>query len=202
MRNPILSIAILTFTLCLCSLAHSANRDAVYSTLNQIIANWPEANLQARLIRHNAGSNDSVNLREQIRYSVNSAMPGYVSMIHVDSHGNASLLIPLVGTSQGYRDLIYPAEGALVASEPLGKESVYVFFTEAPLDRSEFGMDPRQDFLQSENSVQLTQQFHDVITRQKANQKLAVASIDYFVEAPSETQYTTRAIVRHFAEND
>jgi len=124
--------------------ANSANRGEVYSVLNQITPNWPDANLQANLVQTNKSSDNSVNLGDHLQYSAHSSVPGHVYILHIDSHGNSSLLLPK-NSSDG-KDYIYPPNGTLISSLPLGKESLYVFLTEKELDLNGFGLRNNQDF--------------------------------------------------------
>jgi len=179
-------------------IAHTANRGEVYSLLNQITSNWPDANLQAKLIQTNNTSNNSVNLGDHLRYSTHSSKPGHVYIMHIDSHGNSSLLLPK-NSSDG-KDYIYPPNGTLISSLPLGKESLYVFQTEKELDLSGFGLQKSQDFLQFGDSIELVKKFSNIINENKKTSKVALATIDYLVEAPDRTEYTTRAIIRIFEE--
>ena len=178
--------------------AQSANRGEVYSLLNQITSNWPDANLQANLVQTNSSTENSVNLGDHLRYSTHSSVPGYVYIMHIDSHGNSSLLLPK-NSSDG-KDYIYPPNGTLISSLPLGKESLYVFQTEKQLDLNGFGLQKSQDFLQFGDSIDLVKKFSSLINENKKTSKVALATIDYLVEAPDHTEYTTRAIIRHFVD--
>ncbi len=179
---------------------HSANRGEVYSLLNQLTSNWPEANLQAKLIQTNTSSDNSVNLGDHLRYSTHASAPGHVYIMHIDSHGNSSLLLPK-NSSDG-KDYIYPPNGTLISSLPLGKESLYIFQTENELDLNGFGLQKSQDFLQFGDSVELVKKFSNLINENKKSSKVALATIDYLVEAPDQTEYTTRAIIRHFVDDE
>ena len=199
MANLIKTLIFFGFILSAANL-HAANRGEVYSLLNQISPNWPDANLQANLVQTNQSSDNSVNLGDHLRYSAHASQPGYMYIVHIDSHGNSTLLLPQ-NSSDG-KDYIYPPNGTLISSLPLGKESLYVFLTEEELNLAGFGLQKSQDFLQFGDSVQLVKKFSDLIIQNKKTSKVALATIDYLVEAPDQTEYTTRAIIRHFVDDE
>ncbi len=195
----IITILVIVLAISILSLnVHAANRGEVYSILNQITPNWTEANLQANLVQTNNTSDNSVNLGDHLRYSAHASVHGYAYILHIDSHGNSTLLLPK--KSSDGNDYIYPPNGTLISSLPLGKESLYVFLTEKELDLNGFGLRNNQDFLQFGDSLGLVKKFSDLIAKNKKSSKIALASIDYFVEAPDQTEYTTRAIIRHFVD--
>ena len=117
--NYVTKFVSLVIVLALSQSVHSANRGEVYSLLNRITSNWSDANLQAKLIQTNQSSGNTVNLGDHLRYSAHASMPGHAYIMHIDSHGNSTLLLPQ-NSSDG-KDYIYPPNGTLISSLPLGK---------------------------------------------------------------------------------
>lgn len=187
---------------CASQAAGAATRQDVYALLNGIQGNWNGVSLRVSL--NNMSKDPVVVVGDEVRYRLEASQPGHFVLMHVDSHGTATLIRPKAQAGSGSQPLseyTFPPDGLLTAEPPLGKETVYAVLTERPVTNEAFGLSGDRDFIQSDDSVALARTFRDVITGVAGTSKVAVAKLEYQVEgAPGTTEYTTRAIKRVFAD--
>jgi outer membrane protein OmpA-like peptidoglycan-associated protein len=188
---------VLAATLCMLAFqGHSATRQDIYKILDGLEDNWPEAGLEAWI--NDNPEDPTVVLGDPVTYSFRAGASGYVSMVHVDSHGTSTLLFP---RKQSYEQApisdTYPRSGALEQSSPLGKETLYVVLTQQPVDPVTLGAAPDEDFVRSEDSLDLAKRYAAAVTDLARTSQVALTRFHYFVEAkPGTTEYTTRGIKR------
>jgi len=178
-------------------------RQDVYSELEKITGNWSDADLSVSV----GGVTGEVPARvgDSISYKLASTRAGNFILVHVDSHGTVTLILPdCPSTTQGAEyHCSYPEEGALKVQPPLGKETLYLVFTETAVSRDSIGVEKGQSFVQLEDSVALASKIRQIIQDYAVTGKVAVSKKEYLVEgAPGTTQYTTRSIIRQFDDSD
>lgn len=184
------TLSALAAILCISS-AWAGDRDAILEALDQIEGNWPEASLKTRLTGLELGE---IVLGNKITFGYEAAVPGHVTIVLVDSHGAISLT----------RDPRNPAprtQGAEVfaTSEPLGTQSAYLLYSQAPLDTLFSGRSDVELGDQMPAATALVAQ----VAGERATQKLAISKLQYLLVAKAgDTEHTTKGIIREVLEQD
>lgn len=105
---------------------------------------WPEAGFEGRI---NDGSRDHFRIGEQLTFQFTSAAAVYVTLIHVDSRGIVTVLLPsrLDNQVAAHGTLSYPPPGErffMQAEAPAGLQSLFAFATREPVGLAEVGARP------------------------------------------------------------
>ena len=132
---------------CMPLVAHSGPREETVQILESIPAEWTDAALEAW---QNDGRGDSADeqqnavvLGKRLSYGFLVNERAYLTAIHIDAHGIATVLLP---TSDGGQQLApgtkleLPPDGtAFEAAPPLGRQDIFVFATPAPVSLQDLG---------------------------------------------------------------
>ena len=104
----------------------AGDRPGVLATLDNVSSNWPDAVLKARVIGEKEGQ---ILIGNDVSFGNEAGVAGYAAIVHVSSHGEMTLARggAKAATKQGQSE-------TFTTSEPLGTETVYVLFSDAPLD--------------------------------------------------------------------
>lgn len=183
--------AVLIVGLLACASARAGDRPGVLAELDAIAGNWPSAQLEASVVGQKDGE---VVLGADLAFAYRAGASGHAALLHVSSHGDMTLL-------RGNSGKPAPSgrSETLQAAEPLGTETVYVLFSDEPLDALLAGR-------RSPEAGDTRDAARAIATRieaLKAGQKLAVAKVQYLLVAKAGgTEYTTRGIVRKIVDAD
>jgi len=98
-------------------------------------------------VRVNDGTSTALRIGDEIVYRFESDRSGYLTAIHVDTHGSATLLYPRAGEGSGRIEageaVSFPNENddfKLEVEPPTGRDVVYAFVSDAAVDRVQLGL--------------------------------------------------------------
>src|ERR1700722_4952226 len=104
----------------------AGDRPAVLDTLRSMPTNWPEAQLSVDL--DGLTPDGEVLIDQKLRVSYEAALSGYVTYLHVSSHGDMTLF-------RNSRAAAPAGAGVpLEVKPPLGQHHLLVLFSNQPLD--------------------------------------------------------------------
>jgi outer membrane protein OmpA-like peptidoglycan-associated protein len=171
--------------------ASAGDRPGVLTTLDGFNANWPDAALQAHVVGERQGE---IVMGEKVAFAYEAAHDGYAAIVHVSSH--AEMILARGGKPQ-------PAKkgqtDSFQTSEPLGTETVYVLFSDEPLDALFSG----KSDLELGDTRAAAEAFSASLGELRKTQKIAMKRLQYLLVAAAGTsEHTTRGIVRHVEEED
>ncbi len=169
--------------------ALAGERPAVLATLDGIASNWTDAQLRSSLV---GGSDGEVVLGGKVAYAFEARQAGHTAFVYVSSHGDMTLLRQEPGAAK-----MSGSSETFTTTEPLGAETVYVVFSDQPLDT--LASPGREVSLGDTGSA--AQKFAAQVAAAQRQQKIAVSRLQYQLIAKSGgTQYTTRGIIRTIVE--
>lgn len=184
------------------SIAIPSARAATLEQIQSIAPNWPGVELALSL--ESGDALDSVVFGDEISYNLSANHTGSCYLLHLDSHGNATLLKPdncesASGTGGGFSTR-FPSTETLKVSAPLGQERVLAFLVDSSLPQSERILADGQAFapLVTQENFDL---FANEIIAAAASSRVAMTELTYLVDAnPENVQFTTRGIIRKVVE--
>ena len=184
------------------SLAIPSALGATLEQIEQIAPNWPGVELSLSL--ESGDKTDSVVFGDEVRYSLSGNQTGSCYLLHIDSHGNATLMKPdncetATGSGEGFSTL-FPTTDRLTVSAPLGQERIFAFLVDGSLPQSERILVDGQGFasLATQESFDV---FANEIIAAGSSGRVARAELSYLVDAnPDNVQFTTRGIIRKVVE--
>lgn len=158
----------------------------------------------------------AVNIGDTVYFSIDSATPAFYTLIHVDSKGSTSILLPMSRSISGQviaEDyVVFPSltdecavympqpncfdrQNQLVQVGPIGQDTVFLLASNQPISSKLLGMGVNDDFKELGKDVAAIEALVKRINSQSLNNPLSVVRYSYSVES-EQTQYTTRAIKR------
>jgi outer membrane protein OmpA-like peptidoglycan-associated protein len=171
--------------------AFAGDRPGVLATLDNVSSNWPDAALKARVIGEKEGQ---ILIGSDVSFGYEAGVAGYAAIVHVSSHGEMTLARggQKGANKQGQTE-------TFATSEPLGTETVYVLFSDAPLDAVFDG----KSAVELGDTRDAAEKFTARLTELMGKQKLATARLQYLLIAKAGlSEHTTRGIVRKVQEMD
>lgn len=166
--------------------------------LGALQQSWPEAGLELSL---EGAAGGAVEVGDAIRYRLDASQGGSCYLLHVDSHGQASLMRPgnCNGDASGMR-ANFPQGGSLTAGQPLGEERVYAILARDALPGVEQLLEGTPGFASLASPGELEQLVEGIVGASRT-EPLAVAALSYQVDSAEEAiQYNTRGIIRKVVE--
>jgi outer membrane protein OmpA-like peptidoglycan-associated protein len=125
--------------------ATASPREATVAGLEALAT---RANSNSVRVRVNDGASTALRIGDEIVYRFESDQSGYLTAIHVDTHGSATLLYPGAGDGSGRveagKAVSFPDaddDFKLEVEPPTGRDVVYAFVTDAPVDRAQLGLE-------------------------------------------------------------
>lgn len=177
--------------------AFAGDRMGVLGALDRVTGNWPAAELKAGLAggqQNAAAQPKEVVLGSNLAFAYEARTAGHATLLHVNSHGEMQLL------RQGAAKARSGKTEEFQVAQPLGTETLYVIFSDAPVDAL-FGGAPADVSLGDDRAQ--AEAFATRISELARQQKIALARVQYQVVATAgATEYTTRGIVRRIVEAD
>lgn len=163
--------------------------------LNQISDTWAEANLQAKV---KGGRGNSFRLGDQIQFGFSANQECYVTMMHVDGHGVATLISVSdeLGPLTPAADLSYPSNDVhLDIAPPLGKENLHAFCTDSPIDIASIGAVEGVAVVEAEQAPDTAGALASLL----AGRKVSVSKIEYRVLGRTRSvEYNVDDVVEYF----
>ena len=194
----------------LASSALASPRSETLELLRGLEERWPGGGVSVRVL-DGAGrpqpEGRALRIGETLSYDFESQTAGYLTAIHLDTQGAATLLYPRVDVEAGRvgaTPLSMPsAEDGfdLTAQPPVGRDVIYAVVTKAPVARKDLGI-RSSDLVVSYEAHQAA----DVVRRlrkvldQRAASEIAVAHVVQQIDGRGEVQYRSADIVSFFGE--
>jgi len=184
MKRLITGAPILAASLVMTQFAFGGDRQGVTEVLENVGANWSDAQFSVDLTGLSSGEAVIDHLL-QVEYE--AAREGYVSYLRVSSHGDITLI-------RGNARVAMTGSDSYVVKQPLGTEQLMVLFSNKPLDPLFSGATPSIE-------VGADRPHAEFLVRQLDQLKnsgllLVVRKYHYTVAAPAGgTEYTSRGIV-------
>ena len=156
----------------------------------------------------NDGRGGPVRIGEELLYRFESSGPGYLTALHVDTHGALTLLYPRADIHEGQIDSSQPVllpssvdPFRLAAQPPVGRDVVYAFVTEEPLTRKDLGIASTEVVVSFEpvQSPEFVRKLRSVLDARPAK-AYRVAHVEQQVDGRGDVQYRSADIADFFGE--
>ncbi|HPG27519.1 MAG TPA: OmpA family protein [Myxococcota bacterium] len=177
-------------------------------TIEQLDALTASASADAVRVRINEGDGAPLRIGEALRYRFESDASGYLTALHVDTHGSTTLLYPRADASEGRVGpdcaLNLPSETdgfGFEVQPPIGRDVVYAIVTAEPVSRRELGIDS-QDLVVSfepHQAPDFARRLREVLVARPAG-SVHVASAVQPIEGREGVLYRSADIVDFFGE--
>jgi outer membrane protein OmpA-like peptidoglycan-associated protein len=172
---PLLSVALS---------ATAGDRQGVFEALQGISPNWSDAQFSVDL---NGLSNGEAVVDRLLQIEHEAAKGGYISYLHVSSHGDLTLIRGAGGAGTSGNDVY-------VVKPPLGTEQMIVFFSNKLLDPLLSGGAPSVDL--GADRAHAESFVHQLDQLKAGGTLISTRKYRYTVTTPAGgTEYTTRGIV-------
>jgi outer membrane protein OmpA-like peptidoglycan-associated protein len=180
-------------------------RSQTLDTFESIRSSYSDSGLKAWV---NEGRGAPIRIGDHVVYHFESPLDGYLTVIHLDSHGVATLLYPTADTQAGHvgpgESRSFPPADAgfeLNAEPPLGREVVMVVATKEPIarDRLAAASDASQVVVfEAERAPALAEALRRELAARDPG-AVQVAMIEQTIEGRSgASQYRSADIVDYF----
>lgn len=137
------------WALLLCVCAVTAFASPRENTVNELEALSSAARSDSVRVRVNDGKGQALRIGDHIVYRFESDQPGYLTAIHVDTHGSTTVLYPRASAGAGRlgagQVVSFPGaqdDFTLEVEPPTGRDVVYAFVSDSPIERAQLGLDP------------------------------------------------------------
>ncbi len=156
----------------------------------------------------NDGAGGPVRIGDELVYRFESNRAGYLTAIHVDTHGSATLLYPRADVEEGRLNakepVLLPTSGdgfALSVQPPVGRDVVYAIVTDAPVARKDLGIASTDVVVSFEphQAPDLVRRLAAVL-ESKSTSEFQIAHIEQQVDGRGAVQYRSADIVGFFGE--
>jgi outer membrane protein OmpA-like peptidoglycan-associated protein len=203
-RHPIQAILILAVAFGAMA-ATAAPRDETLEILRGIESAHASDGVR---IRVNDGSGEPLRVGDDLRYRFESDDGGYLTAIHVDTHGEATLLYPRSDVEAGHLEssgaitLPSDADGfALSVQPPVGRDVLVAIVTASPLSRDALGIASRDLVVGFEphQAPGLAARLRDQLAALEPD-AVRVAVVEQQVDGRGEVLYRSADIVGFFGE--
>ena len=200
--------------------SHPNSRDMTIELLDALLAGHGNGSVRAegstsadgsdRSVRVlvNDGAGGPVRIGDELVYRFESSRPGYLTAIHVDTHGAATLLYPrpdveagLVHSGQAIR-LPSASDGFhLAVQPPIGRDLVYAIVTDRPITRADLGIESRDIVVSFEphQAPALARQLTRIL-ESRSSGEIRIAQVAQQVDGRGSVQYRSADIVGFFSE--
>lgn len=217
---------VLVLGLALCTLATSssaASRDKTIEVLDALLAASGDgsgrADGSARAdgstladgsirVLVNDGEGRPVRIGDELVYRFESSRRGYLTAIHIDTHGAATLLYPRSDVEAGLVDqgqaIRLPSQSDgfhLAAQPPIGRDLVYAIVTDTPITRPDLGIESRDIVVSFEphQAPALARQLSQVVGSRSSGE-IRIAQVAQQIDGRGSVQYRSADIVGFFGE--
>ncbi len=186
-------------------MAHATPREATLKLLAELSEGREAADVR---IVVNDGRGGPVRIGEELLYRFESSGPGYLTAVHVDTHGALTLLYPRADIHEGQigsdQPVLLPSSVdpfRLAAQPPVGRDVVYAFVTDEPLTRKDLGIESRDVVVSFEphQSADFARKLRSVLEARPA-EAYRVAHVEQQVDGRGDVQYRSADIARFFSE--
>ncbi|MEO1934742.1 MAG: OmpA family protein [Myxococcales bacterium] len=182
-----------------------SDRDATIEQLDTILANEGDDSVRVLV---NDGEGAPVRIGDELVYHFESSSPGYLTAVHVDTQGAATLLYPRVDVEEGRvhagQAVQLPAltDGFQFSVQPpVGRDLVYAIVTKVPITRQDLEIESRDVVVsfESHQAPGLVRLLSKVLNS-RASKEIHVASVAQQIDGRGSVQYRSLDIVSFFGE--
>lgn len=187
------------------AVAAASPRDDTVAALAALESAWPGSDVSIEVVRDGAGP---LRIGDDIVYRFASDRDGYLTALHVDTHGATTLLFPRadaaagrVGPEQAV-DLPSAEDGfSLQVEPPVGRDVVYAIVTRAPLERRHLGVtsDDIVVSFEPQDGAGLIRRLREALEA-RAEEAVAVAHVTQRIDGRGDVLYRSADIVGFFGE--
>lgn len=191
---------------CLIASASAANsRDTTLELLDALLTERGDESVRVFV---NEGKGTPIRIGEKLVYRFESAGSGYLTAIHVDTQGAATLFYPRVDLEAGRvhagQAVQLPAidDGFhLAVQPPVGRDLVYAIVTDFPISRSDLGIDSRDIVVsfEAQQAPAFVRRLSSLL-ESRAKSEVHVAQVEQQVDGRGAVQYRSADIVGFFGE--
>lgn len=185
--------------------ANATPRDVTVEQLRALENAWPDSGVRVSIL----GSEGSpIRIGEELAYQFESGEVGYLTAIHVDTHGTTTLLYPRPnpedGRIEGGRPVSLPGANdafTLQVQPPIGRDLVYAIVTKTPVRRSELGITSNDVVvsLEPQDAPAFVRKLRAVLDS-KARGEVGVAHVVQQIDGRGQVKYRSADIVGFFGE--
>lgn len=203
--RPRISGLALAMVLLAATSAIASPREATVTALEAIESAWPGPGVSIRVVRDGQGP---LRIGDDIVYRFTSTRAGYLTALHVDTHGATTLLYPRADVSQsklgegGTVELPSAEDGfSLQVQPPVGRDLVYAIVTREPLTRRSIGVESAEIVVgvEPEDAARLVRLIRTELEARDAG-AVAVAHVAQQIDGRGDVLYRSADIVEFFGE--
>ena len=186
--------------------AEASNREATVTALEDLESAWPSTDVSIEVV-HESGGDGPVRIGDGLVYRFSSRRSGYLTALHIDTHGSTTLLFPraegpaVIGPQLAV-DLPSAEDGfSLQVQPPIGRDLVYAIVTEQPITRADLGVQSGDIVLgiEPQDSARFIRRIRTALDSRTGG-KIAVAHVAQQVDGRGEVLYRSADIVQFFGE--
>ena len=180
-------------------------RDATIEQLRGIETAWPGSDVRVSVL---GGDGSVLRIGDELAYQFESDAEGYLTAIHVDTHGTTTLLYPrsdpAAGRIEGGRPVRLPSltDGfTLEVQPPVGRDVVYAIVTSTPLERQALGVASADVVVsfEADQAPAFVRRLRGVLDS-RAREEVRVAHVVQQIDGRGDVQYRSADIVDFFGE--
>ena len=185
--------------------AEGSLRDETIEQLRSLESAWPAQGVRVSIP---ASKGAPLRIGEDLSYAFESGTSGYLTAVHVDTHGMATLLYPRANVEAGRigadRSVHLPAPSdpfTLQVQPPIGRDFVYAIVTEKPISRQDLGI-VNGDIVVSyepQDSAAFVRRLRSALESQTPG-SIRVTHVVQQVDGRGEVQYDKGDILEFFAQ--
>ncbi|MEM9175624.1 MAG: OmpA family protein [Myxococcota bacterium] len=197
--------ATLSLVLLAAASAGASPREGTIAALEALETTWPGADVSIQVVHAGAGP---LRIGDDIVYRFASAREGFLTAIHVDTHGATTLLFPRadVGDSKVGEGVVVELPGAeddfaLQVQPPVGRDVVYAIVTRVPLSRRDLGIASADVVvgIEPQDAEAFVRRIRATLATRPAD-GAAVAHVAQQIDGRGEVLYRSADIVDFFGE--
>ena len=185
-----------------------SDREATLKQLRALESAWPGKGVRVSVP---ASGGAPLRIGDKLNYAFESPSDGYLTAVHVDTHGAATLLYPRSNPEAGRigaaQRVMLPGSQdsfSLQAQPPVGRDLVYAIVTEAPITRGELGIDSGDVVVSFEphEAPAFLKRLRSTLDSRASGKGggIQVAHVTQQVDGRGDVQYRSADIVQYFGE--
>ncbi len=185
--------------------AGAAARDVTLDGLEALAASTMSDSVRLSV---NDGRGGAVRIGDKVVYRFESDRAGFLTAIHVDTHGSATLLYPRADADSGRigadRAILFPSPVdafELEVKPPVGRDVIFAFVTDEPIRRSELGIqgDDLVVAFEPQQAPPFVERLRDLLASRDTGHYRS-AKLTQQIDGRGKVQYRSLDIVRFFGE--
>lgn len=185
--------------------ATASSRDDSIAALDALERTYPGSGVRVSVL---GGEGGAMRIGDDLVYRFEALNDGYLTAVHVDTHGAMTLLYPRSNPNAGriVAGEMFSLPGAndsftLQAQPPIGRDYVYAVVTAAPITRSDLGFTSGDLVvsIEAHRGPDFVERLQSVLASQ-AKGEVRIAHVVQEVEGRGEVQYRSADIVGYFGE--